>query len=162
MAKEAAEAPAKSESKEEPKEESKEEKSDSKQGDSGTRTSALQTPGEQKLGSGGGTEAQKAPEKASGGDRPKFFASPLARKIALEKGIPLSQIKGTGPEGRIIRVSYTDFVPARAQAHIMYRRMWRNTLEADHRVQVSRPRRPLPAKPRLWLPPNTRTSRLAV
>lgn len=32
-----------------------------------------------------------------------IFASPIAKKIALERGIPLAQIKGTGPEGRIIR-----------------------------------------------------------
>ncbi|KAG6381279.1 dihydrolipoamide acetyltransferase [Boletus reticuloceps] len=35
------------------------------------------------------------------GDR--IFASPIAKKIALEKGIPLAKIKGTGPDGRIIR-----------------------------------------------------------
>jgi pyruvate dehydrogenase E2 component (dihydrolipoamide acetyltransferase) len=46
----------------------------------------------------------KAPEKPGQGDKPTFFASPLARKIALEKGIPLGQVKGTGPEGRIIQV----------------------------------------------------------
>ncbi|PPR00655.1 hypothetical protein CVT24_000878 [Panaeolus cyanescens] len=35
------------------------------------------------------------------GDR--IFASPIAKKIALEQGIPLSKVKGTGPSGRIIR-----------------------------------------------------------
>lgn len=35
------------------------------------------------------------------GDR--IFASPIAKKIALERGIPLAKIKGTGPSGRIIR-----------------------------------------------------------
>lgn len=35
------------------------------------------------------------------GDR--IFASPIAKKIALERGIPLGQLKGTGPNGRIIR-----------------------------------------------------------
>lgn len=48
-----------------------------------------------------GTEGQKAPEL--GGDRPKFFASPLARKLALERGVPLGEIKGSGPEGRIVK-----------------------------------------------------------
>jgi pyruvate dehydrogenase E2 component (dihydrolipoamide acetyltransferase) len=48
----------------------------------------------------------KAPEKVGQGEKPKFFASPLARKIALEKGIPLGQVKGTGPEGRITQVSF--------------------------------------------------------
>jgi pyruvate dehydrogenase E2 component (dihydrolipoamide acetyltransferase) len=69
-------------------------------------TPALQTPADEtKYGSGGGTDAAKAPEKAGQGDKPKFFASPLARKMALEKGIPLGEIKGTGPEGRIVKVS---------------------------------------------------------
>lgn len=35
------------------------------------------------------------------GDR--IFASPIAKKIALEKGIPLSKVKGSGPDGRILR-----------------------------------------------------------
>tara|TARA_B100000212_G_scaffold104719_1_gene77451 strand:- start:1877 stop:3190 length:1314 start_codon:yes stop_codon:yes gene_type:complete len=33
----------------------------------------------------------------------RILASPLARKIALEQNIDLSQIKGTGPNGRIIK-----------------------------------------------------------
>ncbi|KAG7099327.1 hypothetical protein E1B28_001185 [Marasmius oreades] len=35
------------------------------------------------------------------GDR--IFASPIAKKIALERGIPLNKVKGSGPNGRIIR-----------------------------------------------------------
>ena len=73
---------------------------------SGT-TSALATPSDQtKYGSGNaGTEGMKAPDKPGQGEKPKFFASPLARKIALERGIPLGEIKGSGPEGRIVKVS---------------------------------------------------------
>ena len=73
---------------------------------SGT-TSALATPPDQtKYGSGNaGTEGMKAPEKPGQGEKPKFFASPVARKIALERGIPLGEIKGSGPEGRIVKVS---------------------------------------------------------
>ncbi|KAG1716536.1 hypothetical protein ID866_588 [Astraeus odoratus] len=48
------------------------------------------------------------PELAKG-DR--IFASPVAKKIALERGIPLSQIKGTGPEGRIIRDDVEKYQP---------------------------------------------------
>ena len=72
----------------------------------GEITSALQTPADQtKYGSGNaGTDKAKAPEKPGQGEKPKFFASPLARKIALERGVPLGQIKGTGPEGRIVKV----------------------------------------------------------
>ena len=49
------------------------------------------------------------------GDR--IFASPIAKKIALERGIPLSKIKGSGPEGRIIREDVEKYkAPAAASA----------------------------------------------
>lgn len=41
----------------------------------------------------------------------KIFASPLAKKIAKEKGISLDQIKGSGDNGRIIRKDVENFVP---------------------------------------------------
>ena len=41
-----------------------------------------------------------APKAASGA---RVFASPLARRIAAEKGLDLSQIAGSGPHGRIVR-----------------------------------------------------------
>jgi pyruvate dehydrogenase E2 component (dihydrolipoamide acetyltransferase) len=44
--------------------------------------------------------APSAPSKASG-DR--VFASPLARRIAADKGIDLSALKGSGPKGRIVK-----------------------------------------------------------
>ncbi|KAG6832449.1 hypothetical protein H0H92_001495 [Tricholoma furcatifolium] len=46
------------------------------------------------------------------GDR--IFASPIAKKIALERGIPLAQIKGSGPSGRIIRTDVENYKPAPA------------------------------------------------
>ena len=104
----AAESDAPAPAKEEPKKEAKPDNQSNNKAEeptptsSGT-TSALQTPhDEKKYGSGGGTDAQKAPELK--GDKPKFFASPLARKIALERGVPLGEVKGTGPEGRITKV----------------------------------------------------------
>lgn len=42
-----------------------------------------------------------AATKQAGGSR--VFASPLARKIAEEKGIPLDAVKGSGPSGRILK-----------------------------------------------------------
>jgi len=45
-------------------------------------------------------QADSKPEIPSG-DR--IFASPIAKKIALERGIPLAQIKGSGPMGRVVR-----------------------------------------------------------
>ncbi|KDQ19930.1 hypothetical protein BOTBODRAFT_101748 [Botryobasidium botryosum FD-172 SS1] len=46
----------------------------------------------------------------------RIFASPIAKKIALERGIPLAQIKGTGPEGRIIRTDVESYKPSAAAA----------------------------------------------
>lgn len=46
-------------------------------------------------------EESKPKEDLAKGDR--IFASPIAKKLALERGIPLAQIKGSGPNGRIIR-----------------------------------------------------------
>lgn len=56
-------------------------------------------------------QPQAAPAVASqnGGDRVK--ASPLARRIASQKGIDLSAVKGSGPGGRIIKADIEAFVP---------------------------------------------------
>ena len=42
-------------------------------------------------------------EAGGGGSGARIFASPLVRKIALEKRIDLAGVTGTGPSGRIVR-----------------------------------------------------------
>jgi pyruvate dehydrogenase E2 component (dihydrolipoamide acetyltransferase) len=42
-------------------------------------------------------------------------ASPLAKRIAEEKGINLGQVKGSGPEGRIVKSDVESFVPQQKQ-----------------------------------------------
>lgn len=44
----------------------------------------------------------------------RVFASPLAKKLAADKGIDLAQVSGSGPEGRITRKDIESFVPAKA------------------------------------------------
>ncbi len=44
-----------------------------------------------------------APAAAKAADGTRVFASPLARRIAKDKGIDLTQIAGSGPHGRIIK-----------------------------------------------------------
>jgi len=46
-------------------------------------------------------EAQVAPDSANGGERVK--ASPLARRLAEERGLDLSAVQGSGPGGRIVK-----------------------------------------------------------
>ncbi len=48
-------------------------------------------------------EQTKAPAAGSAPDGSRIFASPLARRIAAQKGLDLSQIKGSGPHGRIVK-----------------------------------------------------------
>ncbi|MEO0752432.1 MAG: pyruvate dehydrogenase complex dihydrolipoamide acetyltransferase [Pseudomonadota bacterium] len=63
------------------------------------------------------TAAETKPANAStpsGNDGPRLFASPLARRIASQKGIDLSQIKGSGPHGRIVKAD-VDSSEARPQ-----------------------------------------------
>ena len=45
--------------------------------------------------------AASAPPAAPDGSR--LFATPLARRIAADKGLDLAQIKGSGPRGRIVK-----------------------------------------------------------
>ncbi len=49
------------------------------------------------------TAATPAPAAPSASDGSRVFASPLARRIAKDKGLALSQIKGSGPKGRIVK-----------------------------------------------------------
>jgi pyruvate/2-oxoglutarate dehydrogenase complex dihydrolipoamide acyltransferase (E2) component len=39
----------------------------------------------------------------------RIFATPIAKKIALKRGISQAQVKGTGPEGRIFREDVEKF-----------------------------------------------------
>ncbi|WP_347140158.1 pyruvate dehydrogenase complex dihydrolipoamide acetyltransferase [Paracoccus sp. SSK6] len=57
--------------------------------------------------------AKPAPAKGEGGNR--VFASPLARRIAAEKGIDLSGITGTGPRGRIVKADVEGAQPGAAK-----------------------------------------------
>jgi pyruvate dehydrogenase E2 component (dihydrolipoamide acetyltransferase) len=42
----------------------------------------------------------------------RIFVSPLAKKLAAEKGIDLKYVKGTGDNGRITKLDIDNFVPA--------------------------------------------------
>ena len=46
----------------------------------------------------------------------RIFASPLAKKIAAEKGIDLRYVKGTGDNGRITKTDIDNYTPAAAAA----------------------------------------------
>lgn len=71
---------------------------------------------DQQHGSRHGTDDSEAvngaTNGASVGEDGRVKASPLARNIAKEKGIDLSQISGTGPNGRIVKSDVENFTPS--------------------------------------------------
>lgn len=58
------------------------------------------------------SEKPAAKENATSSSSSRIFASPLARRIAQEKGIPLNALKGTGPNGRIIKADIDNYKPS--------------------------------------------------
>jgi len=56
----------------------------------------------------------ETPVVSAGGDRLK--ASPLAKKIAAEKGVDIRQVQGSGEGGRIVKKDIETFVPAAPKA----------------------------------------------
>ncbi len=57
--------------------------------------------------------APKPAQAPSGG---RIFASPLAKRIAAEKGLDLSRLKGSGPNGRIVKADVETAKPQAAPA----------------------------------------------
>ena len=51
-------------------------------------------------------------------DGKRIFASPLARKIAEEKGIALTDIQGSGDNGRIVKRDVENYQPAQKQTEV--------------------------------------------
>ncbi|MBQ0751116.1 MAG: pyruvate dehydrogenase complex dihydrolipoamide acetyltransferase, partial [Roseovarius sp.] len=60
--------------------------------------------------------AKPAPAAPKTGDGNRVFASPLARRIAAEKGIDLAGITGSGPHGRIVKADVEGAKPASGSA----------------------------------------------
>ena len=60
----------------------------------------------------GGSAAAAPPSPQRDGQR--IFASPLARRIAADKGIDLTQVAGSGPHGRIVKADIDSAKPASA------------------------------------------------
>ncbi|XP_062224377.1 dihydrolipoyllysine-residue acetyltransferase component 2 of pyruvate dehydrogenase complex, mitochondrial-like isoform X2 [Phragmites australis] len=59
------------------------------------------------------SKAPKTEETSQSGDR--IFASPLARKLAEDNNVPLSSVKGSGPDGRILKADIEDYLASVAK-----------------------------------------------
>ncbi|MCA0873643.1 pyruvate dehydrogenase complex dihydrolipoamide acetyltransferase [Seohaeicola saemankumensis] len=67
----------------------------------------------------GANAPSPAPAAPAAADGSRIFASPLARRIAADKGLDLSQIKGTGPRGRIVKADVSGVTAAPAPAAVV-------------------------------------------
>ena len=54
-------------------------------------------------------KADATPAAGTNSDGSRLFASPLARRIAADKGIDLAEVKGSGPRGRIVKADIEGF-----------------------------------------------------
>jgi len=68
-------------------------------------------PSSSPAGAGGASSAARSD---GGGNR--IFASPLARRIAEQKGLDLASLKGSGPHGRIVKADVEAAQPGQARA----------------------------------------------
>ncbi|MBZ9629408.1 pyruvate dehydrogenase complex dihydrolipoamide acetyltransferase [Salegentibacter sp. LM13S] len=68
-----------------------------------------------------GKEESKSSEKKSSDatkDGGRIFASPLAKKMAEDKGIDLSDVEGSGGNGRIVKKDIEDYKPSEKSAEV--------------------------------------------
>ena len=68
------------------------------------------------------TSAEVKSENVTVSDGQRIFISPLAKKIAEEKGININQVKGSGENGRIIKTdieNYKNGAPSTVQEHVV-------------------------------------------
>ncbi|MEH3103922.1 MAG: pyruvate dehydrogenase complex dihydrolipoamide acetyltransferase [Sphingomonas phyllosphaerae] len=63
-----------------------------------------------------GKPAEPTPAPASRHDGDRVKASPLARRLAADKGVDLSGVKGSGPNGRIVKADVDGAQPGKASA----------------------------------------------
>ena len=91
-----------------------------KEGDASSHTEPAepspQTEPAKGYGREGGAAQQARSETPPQARGERIFASPLARRIARDRGLDLSQIRGSGPRGRIVKadIEATEAQPARA------------------------------------------------
>ncbi|WP_372612086.1 pyruvate dehydrogenase complex dihydrolipoamide acetyltransferase [Aquicoccus sp.] len=81
---------------------------DDKEEESGKEAASDKPAKESQEPAGKATPAPPAPEQ----DGKRIFASPLARRIAADKGLDLREIEGSGPKGRIVKADVEAARPA--------------------------------------------------
>ncbi|CAN7010868.1 unnamed protein product [Brassica rapa subsp. trilocularis] len=72
-------------------------------------------PKEEKVEKPASAPEAKTSKPSSAPSEDRTFASPLAKKLAEDNNVPLSSIKATGPEGRIVKADVEEFLASRGK-----------------------------------------------
>lgn len=72
-------------------------------------------------------------------DGSRIFVSPLAKKIAEEKGYQLSKIKGTGENGRIVKKDVENYTPSASENKPQEKTEQKNQTQEQPKKEVSKP-----------------------
>lgn len=115
-------------------EEAAQEKQTEKGTAAGGPTPAVEAGGAQSQGAQPPPAPSKGPSPSSPPTAGLPPASPLARRMAAERGIDIAQLKGSGPEGRVVKNDIESFVPSAAPAQAA-------PAAADQTTRVSEKRR---------------------
>lgn len=70
-------------------------------------------------------------------EKPFVLASPAARRLARERGVDLTQVKGTGPEGRVTEADVLRFVEEREKAPPILASPMARKLAKEHGVDLA-------------------------
>jgi pyruvate dehydrogenase E2 component (dihydrolipoamide acetyltransferase) len=89
--------------------------------------------------------ATPAPAPAASSNDERLKASPLAKKLAEEKGIDINQIQGSGENGRIVKKDIETFTPAASSKATATVAVASGT-ESFHEVNVSQMRKTIAAR----------------
>ncbi len=77
-----------------------------------------------------------APLRSGRDDAGRIFATPLAKRIAKDKGIDLSAVKGSGPHGRIVKADVENGVSAAPKAAAPGAAATAPALSADEKINA--------------------------
>ncbi|WP_342075409.1 pyruvate dehydrogenase complex dihydrolipoamide acetyltransferase [Yoonia sp. SS1-5] len=80
-------------------------------GDVGSAGTPAKAPADEPAAAPAAAAASQPAPAAPTKDGNRIFASPLARRIAADKGLDLADIKGTGPHGRIVKADVENAKP---------------------------------------------------
>ncbi|WP_031428023.1 pyruvate dehydrogenase complex dihydrolipoamide acetyltransferase [Flavimarina sp. Hel_I_48] len=108
--KKASESKDKKNNKEEKKEDTKEQQN--KKGDASKSSDSDKAQKKEKLEAKDTDSSKMNEEKPTSSSDGRLFASPLAKKLAEEKGIDLNKVNGSGDNGRVVRKDIENYTPA--------------------------------------------------